>query len=159
MQRRLYNNARSGAISRNRMQRFGQQQQSHHNHRGLNNINNNINNNLNNGNNNNNNGNSNQNKDLIDCFNNNSHGWVWRLLEMISIFSSYSIYYYLVNINEKKNHTIFSWFYFNLNIRRRFELYIYYCAFWLRLARHLLHFFMIFSWIFYVGKLKSSYLN
>jgi hypothetical protein len=64
MQRRMYNNARSGAISRNRMQRFGQQQ-SHHNHRGLNN---------NNNNNNNNNGNNNQNKDLIDCFNNNSHG-------------------------------------------------------------------------------------
>lgn len=50
------------------MQRFGQQQ-SHHNHRGLNN---------NNNNNNNNNGNNNQNKDLIDCFNNNSHGWVRR---------------------------------------------------------------------------------
>lgn len=60
MQRRPYINSRGGAISRNmnhRMQRFGQQQQSHHNHRG----------NGGNGN--------NQNKDLIDCFNgNNSHG-------------------------------------------------------------------------------------
>lgn len=69
MQRRPYINPRGGAISRNmnhRMQRFGQQQQPHHNHRGNGGINN-------------------QNKDLIECFNgNNSHGWVYQSLSSSS---------------------------------------------------------------------------
>lgn len=62
MQRRPYIISRSGAISRNmnhrHLPRFGQQQQSHHNHRG-------------------NGGNNIQNRDLNDCFNgHNAHGWV-----------------------------------------------------------------------------------